>query len=181
VHALKQPCQAAAARGARPDADRVDRGHAHRAPHRHRGREQWQRQPQRRALDVQVRLEAGACDGQREELLHDAREPRVGGEADRDAEDDTGDRDLRAQQQRAAGERPRRHAERHADADLTALRFDRAADEVEGGERGRTEQQEREDVEHLLVALGVLVDQPMRGLLIARGEGEAGTRQRRAE
>ena len=39
-------------------------------------------------------------------------------------------------------------------------------------------EQEREDVEHLLVALGVLVDQPVRGLLIAAGDREARARQR---
>ena len=132
-----------------------------------------QHETERRALDEHAGLERGLHDRQREELVHDAREPCVGGEADGDAEHHADDRDLRTKQERTARQRPWRDAQRHADPDLAALRLDGAADQIERGERGRSQHQEGEDVEHLLIALRVLVDHPVRRLVGARGDGEA--------
>ena len=73
-------------------------------------------------------MEARPHDREREELIHDAGEPGVGRESHRDAERDPGDGDLGAEQERAARERARRDAERHADPDLAALGLDGAAD-----------------------------------------------------
>ena len=111
---------------------------------------------------------------QGEERLHHRAQPRVGGESGRDSERDPQNSHLAAEQQRSQRERARSRAERHPDPDLAALRLDRAADEIERGERRRSEQQRGEDVHHLLIAFGVLVEQATRGLLAAGGERESG-------
>ena len=54
----------------------------------------------------------------------------------------------------------RRHAQRHAYADLPTLGLDDAAGEVRGGQRGAEQHEDREDVVNALVALGILVQEP---------------------
>ena len=107
-----------------------------------------------------------------------AAQPLAGGEPDGDPQRHAGERDLRAEQERAPRERAWLDPEGHADPDLAPLRLDRAADQVERRKRRRAEHQHGEDVEHLLVALGVLVDHPVRGLVVARREREPRVRQR---
>ena len=60
------------------------------------------------------------------------------------------------------------------DADLAALRLDDPAGQVEGGERRAGQDQVGEDLEQLLVALGVLVEDAM-GRLVGEGR-HLGTR-----
>ena len=92
------------------------------------------------------------------------------------ARSDAGERDLGAEQQRPDRKLAGRHSERHP-VDLPPLGLDDAGRQVEGGEGGGEDQQ-GEDVEELLVALRVLVEDAVRRLVVERrhvgAEGAAG-------
>ena len=57
------------------------------------------------------------------------------------------------------------------------MRLDHPADEVEGGEGGAGQEQPGEDVDHPLVAVGVLVEDAVDVLVCLAGDGYADVRE----
>ena len=154
------------------DPDRLDRRNTDPAPHRIERREEWDDQPQRGPAREDAGLERRAEERQGGELLdHRAQQPRDA-EAGAHAECHAEQRHLDGEQERAQREGARWDSERHADADLPALRLHDPADQVERREGRSRQQQPGEDVDEPLVALGVGVREPV-GLLL-RSEGDGG-------
>jgi hypothetical protein len=153
--------------------DGVDRHHPHRPPHRPGGRGERQREPDGRAPDERAGLEAHRPDRHRQRRRVHRPHRRHHQQPHADAEGGAEQRDLRADDEGAEGELPARRPERHADADLPALRLDHPAGQVEGPEGGPGEDQPGEDVPELGVALDVVVERPVRVLVLRLHDGHA--------
>jgi hypothetical protein len=151
-----------------------------RPPHRQRRREQRQQHSQRRRSQEDPVLEGRVEDREREEGFDHRSEPGGCCEPGRDPQRNAEQADLSTEQEGPEGERTGLDPEGHADPDLTPLSLDRAADQVEGGEDRRAEQQVGEDVHHFLVAFGVLEEETPGGLPVPPGEREAGLGQQAA-
>jgi hypothetical protein len=129
-----------------------------------------QDQPQRGPPGEHADLEVGDPDRHREHRCQDPGQRGLDGEPDAHAEGHAEQRHLHAHQQRPGGQLRGGDPHGHADADLPTLGLDDAAGQVERGEGGTEEDQEREDVVEALVAVDVVVEHPQHPVLVlARG------------
>ena len=152
--------------------------HANSAPHRPCGGDDGEDEAEGGAVSEGGGLEAGVPDGERQHPGEHGAEGSVRCETDGDAERNAQDGDLDADEQRPEDEPRSGEAQRHADADLSALCFDHTARKVEGAERGAGQDQPSEHVPELLVAVDVVIQHAVRVLVAwlhhAHGQSRVG-------
>ena len=171
-------CQAPSPGGPWSGADGLDRRHPDRTHDRPDAGRQHQPDAQCGGPEVGRDLEGALPHRHREEGLGDV----AHGLADRVPDDDPGrdpdHRHLEGHEDRSEREPGARHTERHAHTDLAPLGLDDAAGQVERGEGGTGQDQQREDGEEHLIVLDVVVELAVPAFLLeeadlgrCRGEG----------